>query len=95
MIGASTVAIEPIPQHGQAPELRRCCLKFRQQGRWKLTFFPPLAPLLKEGLARFGPPRDGFGLLPGLFEGGDNGTGQSLQAKGISRIALGCHSKSD
>ena len=46
-------------------------------------FLPPLASLLKEGLAAFGPPRDGFGLLLGLLDGGEQHAGQGLDGKGV------------
>jgi len=37
----------------------------------------------KEGFSRFGPPRDGFGFLAGLLDGGEQRPGQSLQGQGI------------
>ena len=46
-------------------------------------FLPPLAPLLKEGLPAFGPPRDGFGLLLGLLDGGEQGAGERLHGQSI------------
>ena len=43
----------------------------------------PLAPSLKEGLPAFGPPRDDFGLLLGLFDSGEQRTGKRLHGQGV------------
>ncbi len=47
-------------------------------------FGPPLAALLKERLPAFGPPRDSFGRLLGLLDGGQQRAGQGLDGQGIS-----------
>jgi len=39
--------------------------------------------LLKEDLPALGPPRDGFGLLLGLLDGGEQGTGKRLHRESI------------
>jgi hypothetical protein len=41
--------------------------------------------LLKEGLAAFGPPRGGFGLLLRLLDGGQQSTGKRLEGEGMNR----------
>jgi len=39
--------------------------------------------LLKEGLSAFGPPRDGFGLLLGLLDGGEQCAGEGFHGQSI------------
>ena len=46
-------------------------------------FLPPPAPLLKKGLPALGSPRDGFGLLPGLFKGSDESAGEGVVGQDV------------
>ena len=57
--------------------------------RSRLTGPVPLSPSArlsvspKERGAAFGPPRDGFGLFPGLFDGGEQRAGEGFERQGI------------
>lgn len=90
MIAAGAVTIEPVTQHGQAPELRCRCPEFLEQN-CPMRLASPVCPLAERRPGRVrstGPPPDRFGLLLRLLDRCQQRSGQSLEGEGIGTCDL-------
>ena len=70
---------------------RRSCAAVTCRSRSRIAgagLLPPLAPSSKKGVPAFGPPREGFGLLPGLLHGGEQGAGQGFHGQAVCAEVL-------